>query len=100
MALELRIKAKKIILRSYIADRHFAVKHDGEYQYLKKFVLEYLWIFGPVLYLMYTNDIPESDRVATAIFSIDTALLATVQDIQSSTNSSQHFHRLDKKNVL
>ena len=79
------------ILCSYITDRHFRVKHGEEYTDLKKVCagVPQGSVLGPVLYLLYTNDIPQSDGVVTATFADDTALLATDQDIQSATNKLQ-----------
>lgn len=79
------------ILHSYISDRHFRVKHGEEYSDLKKIRagVPQGSVLGPVLYLLYTNDIPQSVGVVTATFADDTALLATGPDIQSATSKLQ-----------
>lgn len=79
------------ILRSYISDRHFRVKYGEEYSDLRQICagVPQGSVLGPVLYLLFTNDIPQSNGVVTATFADDTALLATGPDIQSATNKLQ-----------
>lgn len=74
------------ILKSYISDRYFRVKHGEDYSGLKSIAagVPQGSVLGPTLYLLYTSDIPKNDGVLTATFADDTALLATGQDMQTT----------------
>lgn len=78
------------ILKSYIADRHFRVKHEGEYSDIKKITagIPQGSVLGPVLFLLYTRDIPKSNE-AKITFADDTAIMATGDNIEESTNKLQ-----------
>ncbi|KMQ86018.1 rna-directed dna polymerase from mobile element jockey-like protein, partial [Lasius niger] len=79
------------ILKSYISDRYFRVKQGEEYSGLREIAagVPQGSVLGPVLYQLYTGDIPESSAVVTATFADDTALLATGKNIQIVTRKLQ-----------
>ena len=79
------------ILKSYIEDRYFRVKYEGEYSELKKIRsgVPQGSVLGPFLYLIYTNDIPQSEEIHIATFADDTAILATGKTIEESTSKLQ-----------
>jgi hypothetical protein len=70
------------ILDSYLTDRRFQVKFKDKITTLRKTEagVPRRSILGPVLYLIYTSDLPTSDNITTATFANDTAILATNED--------------------
>ena len=79
------------ILKSYIEDRYFRVKYEGQYSELKKIKsgVPQGSVLGPFLYLIFTNDIPQPDETIIATFADDTAILAVGNTIEESTNKLQ-----------
>jgi retron-type reverse transcriptase len=69
------------ILETYLKERLFQVKQNDEITNLRKIEagVPQGSVLGPVLYLIYTNDLPTSEN-KTATFSDDTAILATNED--------------------
>ena len=83
------------ILESYIADRHFRIKQEESYSELKEINagVPQGSVLGPVLYLLYTCDIPKLENDTIATFADDTAILAvgnnntiSTQKLQSAVN--------------
>jgi hypothetical protein len=74
------------ILKSYMTDRHFRVKCEGEYSELKKISagVPQGSVLGPVLYLLYTRDLPTVEDATIATFADDTAILATGNKIEEA----------------
>jgi len=46
-------------------------------------------VLGPVLYLLYTNDLPQPEGTTVATFADDTALVAVGGDIAEATKKLQ-----------
>ena len=46
-------------------------------------------ILGPILYVLYTCDLPQTANVTVATFADDTALLAIGENINDATNMLQ-----------
>jgi len=53
-------------------------------------------ILGPILYTIFTADLPESEQKLTATYADDTAILASHEDPIVATSKLQtHLHRLE-----
>lgn len=80
-----------MLITSYLTDRHFRVKHGSEYSDLKKISagVPQGSVLGPVLYLLYTGDVPQHKDTITATFADDTAILASDETIEAVTNKLQ-----------
>lgn len=78
------------ILQSYITGRLFRIKHEEAYSSFKEIRagVPQGSVLGPVLYLLYTCDIPKTRGVTLATFADDTALLAT------GTNNEEAAYKL------
>ena len=79
------------ILKSYISNRHFRVKHEDSYSELKKISagVPQGSVLGPILYLLYTSDIPECEEATIATFADDTAIIAEGNSIEEATEKLQ-----------
>ena len=54
-------------------------------------------ILGPILYSLYTADLPETEHTMTATYADDRAILASHQNhITASINLQRHIHQLEK----
>lgn len=87
-----------LLLKSYLQDRIFYVKINkatSNFYEIKAGVPQGS-VLGPVLYLIYTSDMPESQNVITATFADDTSILTSDTDPIAASNATQ-VH-LDKVN--
>lgn len=80
------------ILKSYIADRFFRVRYGKEYSELKEISagVPQGSVLGPILYLLYTRDIPVNENSVMATFADDTAILAVDKGVETATMKLQH----------
>lgn len=83
------------ILQSYLSDRMFHIRHDNSYSEIKqiKAGVPQGSVLGPVLYLLYTCDIPVLENNTIATFADDTAIMAVgvtheeaVEKLQAAIN--------------
>lgn len=83
------------ILESYLSDRMFRIRQEDAYSQLKtiKAGVPQGSVLGPILYLLYTCDIPELENNTIATFADDTAIMATgsshkeaVEKVQQAVN--------------
>lgn len=80
------------ILESYLGNRLFRVRHGNEYSELKEISagVPQGSVLGPLLYLLYTRDIPREDGTTLATFADDTAILAVGKTIEETTAKLQN----------
>jgi hypothetical protein len=79
------------ILKSYLAERYFRVKYGDAYSGLRKISagVPQGSVLGPLLYLLYTNDLPVAAGATTATFADDTAILAVGSHVEEATTRLQ-----------
>lgn len=79
------------ILTSYISDRFFRIKQEDEYSNLKEIRagVPQGSVLGPILYLLYTSDLPTPVDTIVATFADDTALLVAEKDQETSLRKLQ-----------
>ena len=75
------------ILESYLDDRLFRIRLEDAYSEMKviKAGVPQGSVLGPVLYLLYTNDLPSLGNNTVATFADDTAILAVGKSNAEST---------------
>lgn len=89
-----------VLLKSYLTDRSFQVKLPNAKSELTPINagVPQGSVLGPVLYLLYTADLPTHEKTVTATFADDTAILASnnnpieaSQTLQESLNEVQSW---------
>ena len=86
------------ILKSYLTNRVFQVRYKEEYTSLYNIQsgVPQGSILGPVLYSIFTADLPVSDLTLTATYADDTAIMASHTDpIIAACHLQQHLDKLD-----
>jgi len=70
------------LLKSYLNDWTFQVRYQEQYNklYTIQFGVPQGSILGPILYPIFTSDLPETEQTLTAIYADDTAILASHQN--------------------
>jgi len=83
---------KIYIIGSYITNRLFRVKQDGSYSELKEIHagVPQGSVLGPLLYVLYTCDIPQPREATIATFADDTAILSVGDNAEAATKKLQN----------
>lgn len=87
------------LLKSYLSNRSFEVKSNGIFSSSKKINagVPQGSILGPILYIIYTSDMPTSSLTYTSTFADDTALVSIHKDPSVASDQLQsHVHVLEK----
>lgn len=71
-----------LLIRSYLSQRLFYVNCENEISSLHSIEagVPQGSVLGPILYLLFTHDLPTTDGVLTGTFADDTAILTTAKD--------------------
>ena len=87
------------ILKSYLTQRYFFVKHEDFYTEIYPILagVPQGSVLGPLLYLLYTADLPTTEMTMTATYADDTAILATHMDPATASRYVQkNLHDVQK----
>jgi hypothetical protein len=79
-------------MNSYITDREFRVRINQavSINYAIKSGVPQGSVIGPLLYLLYTADLPTDENATTRTFADDTVILATHADPAQATSIGCH----------
>lgn len=79
------------LIESYLQDRCFRVRLEDTYSSYRKISagVPQGSVLGPILYLLFTADIPKNPDVKVATFADDTAVLAIGSDVAIATTKLQ-----------
>lgn len=79
------------ILESYLENRFFRVKQGTEYSEFKEINagVPQGSVLGPILFVLYTRDIPQTEGTTLGTFADDTAVLAISDSIETATSKLQ-----------
>jgi len=86
------------ILQNYIINRKFQVKYDSSISKLCEINagVPQGSVLGPILYLLYTADLPTSTNVTTSTFADDTAILVSNKNPQTASRVLQeHLFKIE-----
>ena len=79
-----------LLIQSYLADRTFSVAHEDarSQSYTIQAGVPQGSVLGPILYNLYTADIPTTEDTTTATFADDTVVMASNK---SQVEASEHL---------
>jgi hypothetical protein len=85
-----------LIMKSYLSERYFQVKIDDElsaYHLIRARVPQGS-ILGPLLYLIFTADVPLTGKTQMATFADDTAIMSSDHDPNAASKKLQQYLNL------
>ena len=84
-------KQYKEILESYLTERFFRIKQGDAYSELKeiKAGVPQGSVLGPIIYLLYTSDLPKLENSTVATFADDTRILRVGNSNEEYTGKLQ-----------
>ena len=86
-------------LHSYLCERYFRIKIQDDYSdiYIIKAGVPQGSVLGPVLYSLFTADLPTTPHTTTATFADDTVLMATnINPVHASAMLQSHILSIEK----
>ena len=89
------------IIRSYLNNRTFSVKYDYAQSTQRNIIsgVPQGSVLGPLLFLIYTSDIPVNTYNTTAMFADDIAIVSrSANGMRVSSNIQQHLNEIAKWN--
>lgn len=87
------------VLNSYLSNRCFQVRHDDELSSLYPIEsgIPQGSVLGPVLYILFTSDLPTTEETVAGTFADDTAYLASHKDPEiASQNLQTALYKMEK----
>lgn len=80
-----------LLLKSYLTSRHFRIKHDDEFSSLRPILagVPQGSVLVPMLYLLFTADIPRRNSITIATFADDMAILSASNCLAKATENLQ-----------
>ena len=78
-------------LKSYLSDRIFRVKCGNEYSQIKEISagVPQGSVLGPLLFLLYTSDLPQDEDTVIATFADDTGVFGVGDTVEDATQKTQ-----------
>jgi hypothetical protein len=84
------------LLKSYLSDRYFRTRVKGEVSalFLIKSGVPQGSVLGPLLYLLFTSDIPQAQSVTIGTFADDTVILTSHKEVLRASSILQDYLRI------
>jgi len=80
------------LLKSYLCNRQFRLRIKGEVCSLfYEFLGPQVSALGPVLYLLFTSDLPQAPKVTIGTFADDTVILTCRNDVLRASSCLQEY---------